>query len=311
MDALVLNCREIRVTAGDEVYLLTDAMSRYVFKHIDQLAAIAAIQDFDDLLRFAEEQWQGGSLENDDLTMVRLSVDNDNGLTVAKIQPPTGFSFSMPASPLVLPPDPPNRGSMNGTYGPVINDLRLQLNALQEKVEFLAARPAPASVLTPAPVQPWNKKYLNVFIVLLLVAFGSIVLLAYSNFQLRAAIQRTSVRTDSALSMASEARKIKERPPRQVVAVTQQTQPAKPPTLAPASPPPINRNTEHGTVSRSGSDKPQKNSSVLAAERKKNTDSDTTRLNAGPKANPSTAPPAVTPDTPVPSSDTAKNHTNQ
>lgn len=94
-DAGVLVNYNFPIVAGDEIYLATDAVSRYLFKNISEIKDIGNIDHFEQLLSFAESRWKKGSLEKDDLTLVKISFKQPATTVQAQIKPPADFIFEV------------------------------------------------------------------------------------------------------------------------------------------------------------------------------------------------------------------------
>lgn len=93
-DTGMLKNLAINLAVGDKIFLVTDAIARYLFQNMQRINTINAVNNFEQLLAFAEENWQSGNLESDDLTIIGITVTDDSNFIVSNIIPPLGFQFN-------------------------------------------------------------------------------------------------------------------------------------------------------------------------------------------------------------------------
>lgn len=128
VDRSIVKAFQLNVSNGGEMFIVTDAIARYLFKNPDQFATLQTIDCFENLLAFAEERWAAGTLEQDDLTIVKIRIDADPVMAVRYSIPPDGFRFGTVAP---LSPEPSQSRPQQVVAAPdnekIIADLRSEL----------------------------------------------------------------------------------------------------------------------------------------------------------------------------------------
>lgn len=94
----------------DTLILATDALSRLFLKQPQRIAEFLAVTSFEQLHQFCLKYWDNKQLEEDDISAIVISIENQN--TVQVVQPDSGFSFPqeeekefIPTPPTINPPE--------------------------------------------------------------------------------------------------------------------------------------------------------------------------------------------------------------
>jgi len=77
--------------SGDIIIIATDALSRLILNNNDVINELIFITDFESLQTFCMKYWESKELQEDDISALIISFNNDNSVT--KILPYLGFSF--------------------------------------------------------------------------------------------------------------------------------------------------------------------------------------------------------------------------
>lgn len=103
-DVECLKIKNFKLEPGDDIYMITDAINRFLIQklkkgyksYINELLLLDNIKSFDGFLAFAENNWETGALEQDDLTVLAINKLNFNSYIADKyeILPPSNFSYN-------------------------------------------------------------------------------------------------------------------------------------------------------------------------------------------------------------------------
>lgn len=135
----LLKSAQIRISVGDHLYLTTDAISRNILSRENGLKEIEMLKNFEQWLAFAENKWKDGSLENDDLTIVKIFIDGEQQLKIDSIIPPVGFSFddNIQASETIEPSNIGYLSTYNNMNTQDKKELEIKIKSLQNELNEL------------------------------------------------------------------------------------------------------------------------------------------------------------------------------
>jgi hypothetical protein len=128
IDSSFFKSETIKYENGDKIILATDALSRLILKNPSVLKDLPEISNFDQLHSFCLKYWDSKDLEEDDISAIILSINQDNIQKI--IHPPNDFSFPKEKEEEFIP------GSLIQLQNPKLSDV--QMNEIMNQFQGVA-----------------------------------------------------------------------------------------------------------------------------------------------------------------------------
>jgi len=95
--SLDVRVEKIKYTKLDEIWICSDALSRFILKDFSILARLKSFSNFESFYNFCLESWENNSMEHDDVSFLRIEIKGEKEYLPFK--PPEGFFFEQPKAP--------------------------------------------------------------------------------------------------------------------------------------------------------------------------------------------------------------------
>jgi serine/threonine protein phosphatase PrpC len=128
------NFNEITILKDDKIVLATDAISRFIFRKPESISLILKCDNFEDLKKFCETNWENKELEEDDISIVIVSPISSN--KIIEIIPPKDFSFPQIVEKEFIP-TLKNQKFINNIDNSEMEQLNRMIDQLFKETHFL------------------------------------------------------------------------------------------------------------------------------------------------------------------------------
>jgi hypothetical protein len=95
--SLDVRVEKIRHTKLDEIWICSDALSRFILRDFSIHEKLKSLSDFESFYNFCTEGWENNSMEHDDVSFLRIEMKGER--EYLRFEPPEGFFFEQPKVP--------------------------------------------------------------------------------------------------------------------------------------------------------------------------------------------------------------------
>ncbi len=135
VDESFFQAKVIPIEPTDQIFLATDALSRFLLNNPDKFQELDKQNHFDSFHQFCLNYWEKKLLQEDDITL--LSVSNFASKETLEISPPTDFSFPKEEEPEFIPtPLIPKTNPVKEIDMQTLNYILDELSRLRRKSDF-------------------------------------------------------------------------------------------------------------------------------------------------------------------------------
>jgi hypothetical protein len=95
--SLDVRVEKIKCAKLDEIWICSDALSRFILKDFSILEKLRSLSNFESFYNFCIDCWENDSMEHDDISFLRIEIKGEN--EYLRFEPPEGFFFEQPKAP--------------------------------------------------------------------------------------------------------------------------------------------------------------------------------------------------------------------
>lgn len=137
IDEAFFKSTSLSYSQSDTIILATDALSRLILKKPDTIKDLLRIQTFENLLDFCLKKWEAKELEEDDISAIIITPENNNDIKL--ICPPKEFEFPKEKEEEFVPASLTNPKSKN-TSNMEMNEIRNQFNGVAKDMHHVKTK---------------------------------------------------------------------------------------------------------------------------------------------------------------------------
>ncbi len=96
--SLDIRVEKMKYTNLDEIWICSDALSRFILKNFSIHVLLKSFSDFESFYNFCLESWENNLMEHDDVTFLKIEMKGER--EYLRFEPPEGFFFEQPKAPV-------------------------------------------------------------------------------------------------------------------------------------------------------------------------------------------------------------------